>query len=75
MDFHQKLAHTTCKQKLTPSKKKEFSKQSATSKTVIAGMAKENEFNKTALLSKPFLVIKCLKCLFIKFQRLTGFYQ
>lgn len=48
----------TCKQKLTPSKKKEFSKQSATSKTVIAGMAKENEFNKTALLRKPFLVIK-----------------
>lgn len=59
MDFHQKLAHMTCKQKLTPSKKKkEFSKQSATSKTVIAGMAKENEFNKTALLRKPFLVIK-----------------
>ena len=75
MDFHQKLAHMTCKQKLTPSKKKELSKQSATSKTVIAGMAKENEFNKTALLSKPFLVIKCLKCLFIKFQRLTWFYQ
>ena len=28
-------------------------------------MAKENEFNKTALLSKPFLVIKCLKIMLV----------